>query len=221
MFIPVDYEHWPRREIYERFSGYRYTITANLDVTALLEMVKGRGLRFYPAVCHCIGQVVNQNAAFRFGRVAGKVGCWERLDLHYTVMRKNGDHLFAHAVTRYQEDFFAFHSAFLEDQRQAEEGDQLYPSGCSPLDTVHVSAMPGLRFCSLSLSKPASFSDSGNGDTAFIPFVTTGRHFEENGRTMIPVAVEFHHAVNDGYHAQQFFCQLEQRFCCLAAQLES
>lgn len=219
MFVELDAGRWARKEIFERFSGYRYTVTADVDITELLTAVREKSLRFYPTICYCIGQVVNGDPAFRYGRVAGKLGYWDQLDLHYTVMRKNTDHLFAHAVTRYEEDFAAFHAAFLEDQQRAEDGDQLYYNNYSPLDTVHVSTMPNLRFRSLSLSKPASFSGDVAENAAFIPFVTTGKHVEENGRILLPVAVEFHHAVNDGYHAQQFFLQLEE--CCrrLAARL--
>ena len=36
-----------------------------------------------------------------------------------------------------------------------------------------------------------------------------GKYHEVNGQMKMPVTVEFHHAVNDGYHAEQFFQKFE------------
>ncbi len=47
---PVDFGRWPRREIFEFFSGISdpfYAVTFRLDVTRLCEHSKARGLSFY------------------------------------------------------------------------------------------------------------------------------------------------------------------------------
>ena len=48
-----DFEAWPRRGIYEFFSGLSqpfYSVTFTLDVTKLYACVKRRGLSFYYAL---------------------------------------------------------------------------------------------------------------------------------------------------------------------------
>lgn len=37
MFIPIDYENWDRKEIYDAFHGYMYCMTVELDITEFLE----------------------------------------------------------------------------------------------------------------------------------------------------------------------------------------
>lgn len=39
MFYTIDYENWERKEIFERFAGYTYNLTAEADVTNFLEAI--------------------------------------------------------------------------------------------------------------------------------------------------------------------------------------
>ena len=40
MFHPINLENWDRKEIYTAFDGYTYTLTAELDVTEFLQILK-------------------------------------------------------------------------------------------------------------------------------------------------------------------------------------
>lgn len=39
MFIPIDYEQWDRKEIYDAFHGYLYCMTVELDITEFLKKI--------------------------------------------------------------------------------------------------------------------------------------------------------------------------------------
>lgn len=211
MFIEIDYENWDRKEIFERFFGYTYSLTADVDITEFLAAVRQKGYKFYPSMCYCIARMVNENRDYRYGKANGKIGYWDSVDAHYTLMR-TGTHLFTQTVTRFDRDFDVFYQAFLSDKEKAEKGNTLYYNDYSPLDTVHISIMPGLTHKALAFSKPARFTSYDQESTSFIPFITMGKYREENGRMLLPVTVELHHAVNDGYHAEQFFTLLSE--CC-------
>ena len=204
MFCEIDYENWDRREIYERFFGYTYSLTVDVEITEFIHTIHQKNYKFYPSICYCIAKTVNENSDYRYGKVDGIVGYWDSVDAHYSLLR-TGTHLFTHAVTSYTSDFTQFYSAFLHDKEKAEAGNTLYYNNYSPLDTVHVSIMPGLTHKALAFSKPARFTNYDIDSTSFIPFITVGKYREENGKVLLPVTVEFHHAVNDGYHAEQFF----------------
>lgn len=212
MFTEIDYPHWDRKDIFEQFYGYTYHLTINIDITTFIATLKGKEIKFYPAICYCIAKVVNENKEYRWGKLEGKVGYWEQAVPHYTVLRKNTDHLFSHKITMYQEKFASFYSSFLSDKEKAEQGNRLYFDGSPPLHSLHISTLPHTTQQALSYSKPASFTSYGTDNTSFIPFVVVGRYFEQNGSVLLPVTVEFHHAVNDGYHAETFF-QLLGRCC--------
>lgn len=218
LFTSIDMEHWDRREIYDKFCGYTFCLTAQIDITSFLSRVREKGVKFYPAACYCIAKTVNENQDYRYGQLNGQVGQWDHVDCHYTLLRKNTS-LFTHMVTKYQEAFPEFYQAFSVDRELAENGHELYYQGNSPLDTVHISVLPGLSFTGLSLSKPGGFSGYAGKDISFIPFITIGKYFEQEGKIILPLAIEFHHAVNDGYHAQRFFALLEECFASFAAGL--
>lgn len=212
MFHPINLENWDRKEIYTAFDGYTYTLTAELDVTEFLQTLREKQRKFYPSICYCIARTVNKNQNYRYAKVSREVGYWDQVQAHYTVLRKNTDHLFTHQRTLYTEDFSDFYNRFLEDKEKAENGDSLYFDKSGAMDNVHISIMPNTSFTGLSYSKPASFTKYGTPNTSFIPFVMIGKYHAAGDRMKMPVAVEFHHAVNDGYHAEVFFQQLEA--CC-------
>lgn len=212
MFHPIDFASWDRQEIYTAFEGYLYCMTVELDVTEFLQYLHEKGRKFYPSICYCIAKTVNENQNYRYAKTYGTVGYWDQVNAHYTVLRNNTDHLFTHQRTLYTEDFDTFYRQFLEDKKKAENGDSLYFDKSNSMDNVHISIMPNTTFTGLSYSKPVSFTKYDTPNTSYIPFVMIGKYHEENGRMKMPVTVEFHHCVNDGYHAEQFFQLLEE--CC-------
>jgi len=44
----------------------------------------------------------------------------------------------------------------------------------------------------------------------FTPIVTLGKYFERDGKVYIPVAIQLHHAVCDGFHAGRFMTELQK-----------
>lgn len=212
MFHRIDYDSWDRKEIFETFHGYLYCMTVELDITEFLSVLKANGRKFYPSVCYCITRAVNSDVNYRYGKVDDQIGYWDQVDAHYTVMRTGSNHLFSHQRTAWNPDFPRFYQCFLRDKALAEQCDRLYYDQSGAMDNVHISTMPQTVFTGLSYSKPVSFTHYDASRISYIPFVMIGKYHEENGRMKLPVTVEFHHAVNDGYHAEQFFRLLEN--CC-------
>lgn len=214
----IDYENWDRKEIYELFHGYLFYLTVEIDITEFLETIHKHQWKFYPSICYCITKTVNLDERYRYAKVDGQVCVWDHVNTHYTLMRKNTDHLFTHQRTGYQEDFQKFYEAFLKDKKEAENCSSLYAYQQKAMDDVHISTMPNTVYTSLSYAKPNSFTKYGTDKVSYIPFVMIGKYHEENGRMKMPVTVEFHHAVNDGWHAENFFRLLEE--CCRGFQQE-
>ena len=179
MFHPINLENWDRKEIYTAFDGYTYTLTAKLDVTEFLQTLKEKQRKFYPSICYCIARTVNKNQNYRYAKVSGEVGYWDQVQAHYTVLRKNTDHLFTHQRTLYTEDFSDFYNRFLEDKEKAENGDSLYFDKSGAMDNVHLSIMPNTSFTGLSYSKPASFTKYG----------TPGNHSPKKASQIIAIPI--------------------------------
>ena len=43
------------------------------------------------------------------------------------------------------------------------------------------------------------------------PIFTMGKYQEENGRTLLPLAIQVHHGVCDGFHLCRFVNSLQER----------
>ena len=64
-------------------------------------------------------------------------------------------------------------------------------------NTFDVSMIPWFTFTSFNLN---IFGDG----RYLLPIFTMGKWVEQNGRRMLPLAIQVHHAVCDGYHVGQF-----------------
>ncbi len=211
MFHEIDYESWDRKEIYQLYDGFTYSITAELDMTVLRSYMRREHRKFYPLICWIITTAVNEDADYRIVKKDGKLGYFDKLHTSYTLRRNARPHLFTHMVTEYHDDLDVYYHQFLKDKSLAEAEDRLYYYGEVLQDTVDISVTPDISFQSLSLCIPASFYQKDPENMRYTPFTTVGRFYERDGRIWLPAAVNFHHAVNDGYHAEKFFKLLQKQ----------
>ena len=71
-------------------------------------------------------------------------------------------------------------------------------------NVIHFSAIPWIRFTSLSHARNFKFEDS-------CPKISFGKIFQREGRYFMPVSVHVHHGLADGSQVGQFF-ELFQSF---------
>lgn len=201
-FTPVDPAAWERAEYLACFGTTAVYMTVQVDITRLLEEVRRRGLRLYPALVYCAARVINGRPEFRYGRNAqGEIGLWDVIHPFYTVPRAENPELFSMKYTPYHPDFSAFYPAFLADYDRARSCGRLMADDRLPDNICGISAVPGTSF--------TSFSFGGDPKADFTPFVLYGRYAREGERVKLPVSGEFSHAVNDGLHISRFFQELE------------
>lgn len=205
-FQKIDYAAWPRRpyfEHYHRDVPCWYSMTVDVDISALLPRLRGSGLRFYPSVIHGISRMVNADPALRMAMdETGAIGVYDRVDPTYTIFHKD-DETFSVLWTAYQPDL----------RPSARTGRRTGPAmGTStPLkparrrrdrDSSTISAVPWASFRSLHLELPEA-------NDYLLPIFTLGRYRKENGRTLLPLAMQVHHGVTDGFHVGRFFNRLQ------------
>ena len=86
---------------------------------------------------------------------------------------------------------------------QACTGLRLSPTTGRP-DTVHCSALPWVRFTSLSHARSFRHPDS-------CPKISFGQVFSEGNTLQMPVSVHLHHGLGDGYHVGLFLAAFQRR----------
>ena len=76
-FTPFDPEHWPRREVFHYFSALAptgYSLTVQLDVTAMRRALRARNRRFYPAYLWLVTRNLNRQREMKTAVLDGRPG---------------------------------------------------------------------------------------------------------------------------------------------------
>lgn len=191
-FTPIDLETWDRREYFAHYltdAPCTFSMTVKLDITRL----RASGRKLYPAVLFALAEVVNRHAELRMRfDEAGRLGVFDRLYPCYTVFHEDTE-TFSNLWTEWDGDYSHFCAAYERDlAAYGVVHRYMAKPGCPP-NTFPASMVPWERFDALSLNVQ-------NGFRYLAPIFTMGRFYEENGRIWMPLAVQAHHAVCDGFH---------------------
>lgn len=207
IFKPIDMDNWTRKPYFEHYLNQvrcTFSITANIDITRLLEELKSRGIKLYPALIHMIATVVNRHAEFRTCLdPAGALGYWEQVSPSFTVFHDD-DKTFSSIWTVYSEDFNTFYGRYLDDINKYGSVKQFAAKSAEPPNTFPISSIPWVHFTGFNLN-------IYNEGTYLLPIFTMGKYDRQAGRVLLPVSAQFHHAVCDGYHAGLLYAELQGR----------
>ena len=201
----VNLDTWERGSLF-RFYIDRMRIvmslTVDVDVTPLLAFARTRGMKFYPLMIWSVSKVVNAHAEFQYGwDDDGNLIRWDTVFPSYAEFHRE-DAAFTKLVTPYSDDPFRFHARFLEDRRRYRAARGIVPT---PLrNTFDVSCLPWVRYRHFDVH----VFDEGK---FLAPVVTWGRYTEEGGRFTLPLTMNIHHAVADGFHLSRFFLELQEQ----------
>ena len=206
IFNPINLNSWPRRFYFDHYYHKvkcTYSITNYLDIGSLLKLCKKKSIKLYPAMIHLITTAVNQIEELRISyNSQGQLGIWDFMSPEYTVFHAD-DKTFSNIWTPYHEKFSVFNAAYLKDIEQYGNVKDFFAKGQSLENTFPISCTPMLDFTGFNLN----IYDDGR---YLSPIFTIGKYTEQNTRTMIPLAVQLHHATCDGYHASILFDLLKK-----------
>ena len=197
----IDMATWPRRGIYDYFSGVSnpfYSVTVQLDVTGLASWARREGLSFYYALVYLCTQAVNQTEAFRYDIREGQVALLDRREPRFTDL-KPGAELFHIVTMPAGEDI----RAFCREARQKSRAQEVFldmAAEAGPL--IYFSCLPWVELTALTNER-----DFDRDDT--VPRIAWGRYVEQNGRLKLGLSLEVNHRFIDGLHIGQFVRALE------------
>ena len=188
----IDRANWKREAYFRHYHDEApcfYSMTVSLDVTRLREA----GLKLYPAMLYALSAAVNSHAEFRTAMVGGEVGVYDALWPCYTVFHPQTE-TFSNLWTPYRADYAGFLADYEEDLRLYGKLEGFMPKPEAPEGLFTVSMLPWATFEGFHLDLP-------RGNDYLLPIFTMGRMHAREGRTLLPLAVQVHHAVCDGFHA--------------------
>lgn len=149
-----------------------------------------------------LSTIVNQFVEFRMTtNKECRLGFWEVINPMYTVLNPNTE-TFSSIWTKYDSCFSLFYKAYLEDTTKYTD-DVLFPQDFTPSNTFNISSVPWLDFTAFNINVYTNAS-------YLLPIFTIGKYKIEKGKILMPLAIQCHHAVCDGYHVGNFVVALRK-----------
>jgi len=195
-----DYSLWPRREIYELFSGKVnpwYGVSFELDVTGLHDYTKSRSLSFYYALIYLTTEAVNRVDAFLYAKKDGELVHYDRRIPSFTDIKK-GSELF-YIVTMEPDGSL---DEFCREARRISSEQTIFLDYSREDDgLIDYSCLPWIPMTGFSGDRPTDFEDS-------VPRITWGRYTERDGRLVLNMTIEANHRFADGFHIGRVYEEL-------------
>ncbi len=132
----------------------------------------------------------------------GKPGTYRVMHPCYTVFHKD-DETFSSIWTEYTEDYGAFCRAYRQDLAQFGNNKGMMAKPDAPANTFPVSMLPWESFDGFQLNLQKGYD-------YLIPIFTMGKYTEDGGRYYLPLSIQVHHAVCDGFHVCRFLTALKE-----------
>lgn len=198
-FIEISLEQWARKSHYAHYKNNvrcSFSVTIDIDISVLHTRLREQVLKDYPAQIYMLSTIVNQFPEFRMTTNGeDHLGYWDMMHPMYTVLNPDTE-TFSAVWTKYDSCFEEFYQAYLRNSEQVANGE-LFPQKDTPSNVFNISSVPWLDFKAFNINL---FSDG----SYLLPIFTIGKYKKQDGRTLMPLAIQCHHAVCDGYHVGKF-----------------
>lgn len=203
-FNKIDMSAWKRAKTFEHFTRdvpCTYSMTVNIEAAKLLRAAKEAGIGFFPAFLHCLARVVNAHEEFRMDFGAdGQVGYYDVSHPCWAVFNRE-DESFTTLWAEYSPDFSEFYARYNAAMRAFKNGG--VSENFAPHNVFNVSCIPWTSFTGFNLNLRDGYS-------YLPPIFTVGKYSREGRRAQLPLAIQAHHAVCDGWHVSRLIRELQE-----------
>ena len=198
----IDMKNWSRLQSFNYFKDFEYpyfNICARVDITHTFKHLESGGISkfngFLWLLCHAANSVREMRCRIRGDSVVEH----DCLDPSFTFLDE--DKNLAFCTAEYSPDV----TEFFNRVNQSIETTRTNPSmeDVPGIDNLlYISCIPWIDFTSISHAMKVDPTDS-------IPRISWGKFSSTNGTVSMPVSLQLHHGLADGYHAGLFFEQLD------------
>ena len=199
----IDLETFPRRSHYEFFKSYAYPymgMTANVDVTNLYHAAKERGGSPFLAFLWAAANAANSVPELRQRMVGEGIVEYDHCDTAHTVALPDGTFVNCRTDCRRSFDEFLVYGKQCQEEAKGRHG--FVQPGDDETELIFVSSTPWVTFTQV--IQPTPIPADSNVRIVF------GKFFEQNGRKLMPLAIQVNHALVDGLHVGQFYQKFQE-----------
>ncbi|ENU1228807.1 MULTISPECIES: type A chloramphenicol O-acetyltransferase [Providencia] len=206
-YTKFNIETWLRKEhynTYEKTINCGFSLTSKIDITNLKKHIDSNGYKFYPTIIYLLSRVANTYKEFRFANKNGELILWDKVNPSFTIFHKETE-TFSSLWCEYSSEMTIFMDSYHQQVTLYKDNFKLYPQPQQIDNVFYVSSLPWVSFDSFNLN----IADSRN---IYTPIFTMGKYYSEGNKIWLPLSVQVHHAVCDGFHVGKFLTTL-QKLC--------
>ncbi|KAA8784462.1 chloramphenicol O-acetyltransferase type A [Paenibacillus sp. 4624] len=204
-FNKIDFNSWQRTDIFHHYMNQNtsFSLTNEMDITALYQFIKQKEYRFYPAFIFMITRVINSHPSFRTGyNKDGDLGYWDTVEPLYTIFDQPSES-FSAIWTHVPVDFNTFQDTYISDVEKYKRSGKLFPKTPVPENVFSLSMIPWTSFTGFNLN-------INNNSRYLLPIITAGGFIHKENSIFLPLSLQVHHSVCDGYHAGLFMNAVQE-----------
>lgn len=193
----IDLESWKRKQHFEFFKEFDnpfFNLVTNVDCTNLLNVTKKNNLSSFLSYVYLSLKAAIKTEEFRYRIIEDEVVIHDTLQAGSTVLLE--DETFVFVYFDYDPDFNRFHETALKKIEEAKNDKTLSP-GEENGPVIHYSTIPWISFTGLQHARHYKLKDS-------VPKIVFGKIFNEADRRKLPISIDVHHALMDGYHVGKY-----------------
>lgn len=204
--IEIDIEKWNRKEHFEFFSKMAspyFGITTELDCSAAYKKTQENGYSFFSYYLHKSMIAVNLVEEFKLRIIDNKVISFTTINAGFTVGRQDGT--FGFAFANFSNDFETFTAEVQEEIKAVQNSTGLRLNDDDvKKDLIRHSTIPWTSFSGL--LHPTNFDS-----TESVPKITFGKFNIRGGKKYLPVSIEAHHGLVDGFHFAKYLEEFQKQ----------
>lgn len=197
----IDLDNYNRKELFNSFKDREvpyFSTTCNIEIQNLKKFVKLRSISFFVSLSYIISVSVNRIPQLRHRIIDGELYEFKIVDPGYTVLLD--DETFSFCDSKFFEDFDTYYEYAIArikevknrpDQNNAEKNHMFF-----------ITSIPWFSFTSFIHPYYKLYGS--------IPIITIGKYFEQGDSWLIPIAMQVHHGVVDGFHVGKFYDCIEE-----------
>ena len=201
-FNYINMENWNRKEYFKHYMcnvPCTYSMTVKLDITKIIDKKQ----KLYPTMIYYITKTVNNHNEFKTSfDEDGKLGFYDRMIPCYTVFHKDNE-TFSNLWTNYCDNYNDFCNDYENDIKQYGNLHGMVAKPDMPSNSFPISMIPWTTFEGFNLNLQ-------NGYNYLLPIFTMGKYYDENGKCIMPISIQVHHSVCDGFHLCRFINELQE-----------
>lgn len=177
------------------------SLTVDIDVANLKLYAKKTGIPFYPLMLWVVSKVINAHDEFKYSwDNEGNLIRWDYVSPSHTDFHSD-DENFTKLVTEYTDDLTEFYRRVMADRERYKNDRAVLDN--QPLNFFDVSCLPWVRYKHFDVH----VFDEGK---FLAPVVTWGKYEQDGNKLIMPLTMNIHHAVADGFHLSRFFNEVQE-----------